>query len=304
MELNSLKVWHIFEFMKRILVLGLLSISTLMCSAYPDSSTTVNTIFFKITSPDSQHTSYLFGTHHAFGSAFLDSLEPVFIALASTDVFISETRNDSGVTSNDIINNRREITHWRKYLSRKDEFYARSLLAKGGVDFDRLTPTELNVVLHRVYAIRNCKAKPLTDTTTSLDDYLGSLAKQAGMTRFPLETAQEQLELIRKDVDGMPRKVHRRRLRRLISALQLEEATGCAEVERYRQMEYNYQWSTPCTNSLVLTDRNNEWMKELLPLLGANDCFIAVGLSHLMFDCGLINQLREHGFTVIPVNLN
>jgi uncharacterized protein YbaP (TraB family) len=33
------------------------------------------------------------------------------------------------------------------------------------------------------------------------------------------------------------------------------------------------------------------------------NCFIAVGLSHLMYKCGLINQLKELGYTITPIEI-
>ena len=68
-------------------------------------------------------------------------------------------------------------------------------------------------------------------------------------------------------------------------------------------MNFDYQLQAPCTNTLMLTDRNNQWMKTLETKLQTNNCFIAVGLSHLMYECGLINQIKELGYEVSPVEV-
>ena len=44
-------------------------------------------------------------------------------------------------------------------------------------------------------------------------------------------------------------------------------------------------------------------MQTIPGYLETNNCFIIVGLSHLMYACGLINQLRERGFTLTPINV-
>ena len=68
-------------------------------------------------------------------------------------------------------------------------------------------------------------------------------------------------------------------------------------------MDIDYQWQLPCRNALVLTDRNEKWRQTSPGYLETNNCFIIVGLSHLMYACGLINQLRERGFTLTPINV-
>ncbi|WP_313783524.1 TraB/GumN family protein [Flagellimonas profundi] len=111
------------------------------------------------------------------------------------------------------------------------------------------------------------------------------------------------MELINKDVEGMPRKLHKRRLTNIIHKIRTKNSDDCAETDWYNRMEIDYQLSKPCGNSFVLTDRNNEWMKKISELLKTNNCFIAVGLSHLMYECGLINQLENIGYTIAPMKV-
>ena len=56
---------------------------------------------------------------------------------------------------------------------------------------------------------------------------------------------------------------------------------------------YIEQWK-----SQVIDERNNYWMKEIPGLIEENSCFIAVGAGHLGGEKGIINQLRELGYTV------
>ena len=53
----------------------------------------------------------------------------------------------------------------------------------------------------------------------------------------------------------------------------------------------------------MLTDRNNKWIKNIDDFLKKERCFIAVGLSHLMYECGLINQLTKFGYTITPMKV-
>jgi uncharacterized protein YbaP (TraB family) len=44
--------------------------------------------------------------------------------------------------------------------------------------------------------------------------------------------------------------------------------------------------------------------KKLTNLLKENDCFVAVGLAHLMMECGLIQALRNEGFIIEPITID
>src|SRR5690606_26165148 len=114
---------------------------------------------------------------------------------------------------------------------------------------------------------------------------------------------EEQIELINKDVEGMPARVHKKRLSQIIAHIRSNNSSSCGETDWYRQMNIDYKLDQPCQNSLLLTDRNNRWMKTIAGYLTTNNCFIVVGLSHLMYECGLINQLQGIGYSVTAVRI-
>lgn len=53
----------------------------------------------------------------------------------------------------------------------------------------------------------------------------------------------------------------------------------------------------------LLDDRNNYWMQQLPDLMKEQSLFVAVGALHLVGKTGLVQQLREKGYTVTPVKL-
>ena len=264
-----------------------------------------NTLFFEVTHPESNNVSYLLGTHHAFSKSFFDTLDIPKRKLKESHVVILESLNIPGQNSEDIINVRMETTDWKKYLNQEDLIYARDLLKKGPVNFDKLTPTELYVTLARVYNVKVCATRSDNDSNLTLDGYIGFLAKQNNIKTIGLETVKEQLQIINKDVEGMPRKVHKKRLKSLINLLRNDIRTSrCEDSETYRNQEFTYNLHDKCRNDLMLTNRNNKWMQVIPEKIMNNNCFIAIGLSHLRFKCGLIAQLREKGFIITPMKIN
>ncbi|UZR99603.1 TraB/GumN family protein [Chondrinema litorale] len=261
----------------------------------------INTILFEIKSQDTEKISYLFGTHHAFGQTFFESLNAAKQGLLNSDMLIVESLNIPGQLAEDIINQRTLETNWLKYLSNDDYLFVDSIFAKSKIDLNKIIPTELYVFLNRYYNETICQAKQSADERLSLDNYIAKVASDNELKLIGLETVKEQLEIIKKDVEGMPRKVHKKRLETILQKIQSSNNDNCSEIAWYKNMDFDFNFDQPCQNTLVLTNRNNRWLKELSNYLKTKNCFIAVGLSHLMFECGLINQLRKMGYTVTPV---
>lgn len=262
-----------------------------------------NTILFKVTSQDHSKVSYVFGTHHAYGKAFFDALTEANQALESCDMLIKENLNIPGEMAEDIINSRTKITKWDKYLNPQDLVYIKNLFAKSPTDYNKLTPTEMYTFLNRHFKQQVCLNKDANDTSLSLDDYISTKANNLNIELYGLETTAEQIDLINKDVEGMPRRSHKRRLANIIHKIETKRVNDCEETDWYAEMKMDYQLDASCGNTLMLTNRNDKWMQQITNLIENNNCFIAVGLSHLMYNCGLINQLTKLGYTVTPITL-
>ncbi|WP_422354884.1 TraB/GumN family protein [Roseivirga pacifica] len=263
---------------------------------------TEGTLLFKVSHPDSDQTSYLFGTHHAFSKSFFEQQTEAILALENAEILIKENLTIAGKGSKEIINARFENTVWEKFLNKKDLIYMRSLFANSDTDFNKMHPAEVASFLHRKLSIMACDTRSATDPDLTLDDYIEDYAKSLDIPLIGLETVAEQLEIIQKDIEGMPPKVHKKRLSALIEQHQNNgQGYGCAATELYATKGFDFTYDQPCSNTLMLTDRNKKWMETIETKLKEANCFIAVGLSHLMFECGLISQLRGMGYNVEPV---
>ncbi|MGH1435612.1 MAG: TraB/GumN family protein [Lewinella sp.] len=261
------------------------------------------TVLYKVTHPDSQYESYLFGTHHAFGKPFFDSLQFAKEALLSSKILIKENLNIPGHLAEDIINKRTSTTKWNKYLDKENYSYIQALFSPSNLEFDKMTPAELYAFLSRHYKEKVCIKKDSKANYFSLDDYIGMVAEQNQIEVVGLETTEEQILLINNDLKGMPRKVHKRRLGSMINRIQSESNDHCAEIEWYRKMDFDFRLNEPCQNTLVLSDRNEKWMIQIQDHFTSKSCFVAVGLSHLMFECGLISKLRALGYEIAPIDV-
>jgi uncharacterized protein YbaP (TraB family) len=54
----------------------------------------------------------------------------------------------------------------------------------------------------------------------------------------------------------------------------------------------------------MVQDRTTQWMPTIVEAMRAGSAFIAVGVTHLGGEQGLVNLLRRQGFTVTPIPIN
>ena len=277
--------------------------STLLFGQNRDVFDNNETLLFKVTKENSDKVSYLFGTHHALGKSFFDSLTIANKALKSSEIAMFESVGIPGQMYPDIVVKRKTTTNWNKYLNKEDYSFIKNLLENSNTDYTKMTPTEMYTFLNRYHKQHICVKRAEGDTSFTLDDYIRSRAEDYNLRVVGLESTADQIKWINEDVEGMPRKTHKRRLAYAINRIRTKDTSSCQETTWFTSLNIDLQLNKPCTNSLMLTDRNARWMETIIPLIEADNCFIAVGFSHYWYECGLINQLIDLGYKIEPVKL-
>lgn len=277
--------------------------STLLFGQNRDVFDNNETLLFKVTKENSDKVSYLFGTHHALGKSFFDSLTIANKALKSSEIAMFESVGIPGQMYPDIVVKRKTTTNWNKYLNKEDYSFIKNLLENSNTDYTKMTPTEMYTFLNRYHKQHICVKRAEGDTSFTLDDYIRSRAEDYNLRVVGLESTADQIKWINEDVEGMPRRTHKRRLAYAINRIRTEDTSSCQETTWFTSLNIDLQLNKPCTNSLMLTDRNARWMETIIPLIEADNCFIAVGFSHYWYECGLINQLIDLGYKIEPVKL-
>ena len=54
----------------------------------------------------------------------------------------------------------------------------------------------------------------------------------------------------------------------------------------------------------LLDKRNQNWIPKINAVIQNKSCFIAIGAGHLVGENGLINLLKNQGYTVEPISIN
>lgn len=262
-----------------------------------------NTVLWKVTNDKSQNVSYLLGTYHLLGNSFVDSFPVIKEKLNSSDVLITETElNKEKIAA--YYNAMPSTDKLSKILSEKDLNFIKELLKKSNLDVFKLTPGVLYVSLSANYPKFKCSN--LMDTLV-FDKYLQQIAKTENKKQIYLENDSLQLGIIKEITKNFSWDNFEMLIPFLLDKYRKdgEDENECSFMKEYLSFNLDYSFNKKCVNSAGQVEtRNNKWMKEIPSLLEVNNTFIAIGINHLFNQCGIIEQLRQLGYKVEPVNMS
>jgi len=286
---------------------------TLLCVALITSQivTAQKTYLWKITSDKNGHISYLFGTYHSIRETFFKQYPVLEKALMSCDQVVTEVeiRRDSLVASFD---DRPVTNDLQQSISEKRYRQLREIFKNFSVDLGKLYPEEIVGGLQNRFEMLNCDAL-MSNDTYFLDQYVQVFAEKKEKKNYYLETLEEQ-QAYKKKADGPAMtwamaKIYINMLLRQYEKYQRSGKSTCPPmVDEYLNFKFDYDFGKSCSklkerSRLLLVERNQKWMQVLPEMLQTKNVFIAVGLNHLAYECGLIVQLRKLGYTVEPVEM-
>jgi uncharacterized protein len=151
------------------------------------------------------------------------------------------------------------------------------------------------------------QAKPC-DNMIVIEQLVMEEAKKNSVDIKGLETFDYQLAIF----DKIPYKLQAQQLVKMVDEAQSGDATGDDEIkvltEAYRKQELNKMDELTKDDpgigdftDILLYDRNANWSSKLQELMPGKSLVVAVGAGHLPGKKGVLNLLREAGYTVEPV---
>jgi len=261
------------------------------------------TILWRVIDTINHKTSTIVGTYHHFGNSFVDSIPEIKENLYNSELAIFESIDKVNQVSK-LINSREKLQEIKKKLNRKDYWLLLKLSENWEVDIHKLRPFELRIKLQQEFIKAKCETVQKNDKWNHFDNYLRHLAKEKNIKLYGLESYKEQLELINRENKSSNWKGEKKKISYLLDQLKRSDFNEkhCNLAMKYKNYDLEYKFDEGC-KTVVLKERNDNWMKILPQMLRKQNCFIAVGLFHLYSKCGLLEQLKGQGFIVEPIEL-
>ena len=283
--------------MKRIILISIsLAISSISMHAQ---------LLWKISGNGLHKPSYIFGTHHLIPVAFLDSVPGLYKAFNESDAVVSEVVANNIETSElirkaAIIPDKKNIKDYipaDKYQQVDTEL--KSVLKIGLKDLSVMRPA----VILDLYEIELFKKLTGVYDDAQSDSYFQIAAAEKDKKIIGLQTVDQQINMLfsKKDIQQEANKLTNSVLkkdslsRELIMFNKLYKSGKLNDIDLLSQRN---EKSTENTNNIKY---NSDWLKQLPALMKSNSCFIAVEITHLPGNDGLIVGLQKAGYKVKPV---
>lgn len=279
--------------MKKIfLVLLLATVSSLF-------SQQNNSLLWQISGKGLKAPSYLFGSIHITDKRVFDFPDSVLAKLKECEVTAFELNFDS--LSDRIV---QEILKRSRHKSMKELFSEteiaqyREALKKKNISADRLE-SETPMEIYRRYEHSLLK----NDMRTFLDAYLFGIAKQYGKPILGIEKFEEQIGIY----EDMQEKDQKEILRFLTDSSSGGNSYMDSMITIYVSQDidkvYRFVHKETSTSfkDKLLIKRNHTMDHRIDSLIQLRSAFICVGTAHLPGQEGLIELLRNRGYSVTPV---
>jgi uncharacterized protein len=268
-----------------------------------------NNLLWQVTGNGLKKPSYLFGTFHLFKSQFVDSLTNVINSLNSSDIVAGEVdiSDMSGISKmmNSIMI--KDSTMWldkvipeTMYKQLNDSIMKRAKMPLSA--FNKFVPMyTMSLIMQAEFNSSSYYAKQKGEL---MDSYFQTLARKKKKKVIGLESLSAQTELLFTAIP-LARQIE------LLKESLLQDSLN--EMSRMISMYVNQRMSefgslmngsmNEKEIELFLTQRNKQWIPQLVKLMKKQSVFVAVGAGHLPDKQGLISLLRSLGYTVEPLPL-
>ncbi|GAA4315346.1 TraB/GumN family protein [Compostibacter hankyongensis] len=293
------------------------SIFLLMClSIGCVSQTKPNTLLWKVSKKGNKHTSYLFGTFHQVNPDFFDSLKVANKCLKHSKILFVEDHinpKDSAQYLLQIKKSWKQLVTWNKAkwdsTLTQDQRKIFERFVKSGFWKDKyyqLSPVAMIFPLINIYFQYICDTVNRTSYEL-MDQRITDIGIKGHLKIIGLDS--NQIDILnnagKKDKDLDIENSVKTDILYMKNIVDKNPEMGASEfLYHYRKFDLDYSLDkTTDGKATLLKERNDKWMKILSRAFTDNDCFVAVGMQHLFYMDGLIQQLRRTGFTVSPVSL-
>lgn len=263
--------------------------------------------------------SYIFGTHHLAPLSIIDSIPDFRKALNAADMVVGEL--DNGVMNSP--QTQRDMMAYvslpgdstMKHLMSEEDFGLLCAFLKENMRLDlpaspfmKMKPAMLSNLLTMVISMKYIEGG--FNPALQLDATVQNMGKNLDKKTGGLETAEQQFELL---FNSTPLLRQAENLMCMVKHADQQAQMAKRMVDTYMSQNLQALYDcmqtklggncdpTPEEMAALLDNRNLDWAARMPQMMAEQPVFYVVGAGHLSGDKGVINLLREKGFTVEPV---
>ena len=273
-------------------------------------------ILWKISGNDLSKPSYILGTHHLAPISIVDSIANFRQTLNAVEQVYGELVMEEMKSPSNLQKMQQAIilpndTTLRTLLTPAQcDSVARTLKQLMGVDLkmvEKMKPAFLNTQLAVILAMKSIEG---FNPQQQLDGWVQDEAKEQGKKIGSLETMDMQINIL-----FYSQSLQRQAELLYATVTHLSESAELARkmTDAYMNQDLELLEATmneelgdgcdalPAEKDLLIYNRNENWVKLMPGIMQEQSTLFAVGAGHLLGKRGVLNLLKEQGYTVNPV---
>lgn len=268
-------------------------------------------ILWKITKNGSYRTSYLLGTHHLIEKDTIPGADKIlsYVATVETVVGELEMNNMLGKQIKMLQAAIMKDSTMSQLLTEREyqlvDAQMKEVVGKGLDKMGKLKPVMLSM-LYTVMLYK--KENKLSKEPELIDLEVQKIAKKNKLEIIGLESVDEQINILMnsKSLNQQAKELVetvKDKDKSIQSMQKLNEIYLKGNIESFIEVSKEDGRMDDEDLNILSYQRNINWMGKLSKLIPEKSCYIAVGCMHLVGEKGLIQLLRNVGYTVEPVQL-
>ena len=271
-------------------------------------------ILYKVSGNGCKGDSYVMGTHHLAPISIINSIEGFNNAINSVDAVYGEIKHsemNSPTTQQKMM--MLAMAPADSTLSKvftKEQFDSIDNVLKkysgGQAALNMLEPMIPTLVSQQLAILINMQVIPNFNPMQQLDTHVKAIGAQAGKEVNGFETVEFQINVlfgdpISKQAEDLLESIRKEDMMKSFS-FDLYNAYITQDIEKVRQLMIDPDLGLePEDEAKMLTNRNINWVNQLKTILPQKSVFVCVGAGHLPGENGVLNLLRQAGYTITPV---
>lgn len=259
--------------------------------------------------------SYIFGTHHMAPSSMIDKIKGMDTAIAGCDIVVGEVEKDSLMSPEVQARMAQAMiapadSTLDKVLSSGDyklvEKVFNKYFSNMGVKLSQMNSLKPSAISTQMQAMQSIKYFPGFDANSLIDVAVQTRANQAGRPSAGLESVDEQINLL----FNAPLSEQARGLVEACKQDEFFQVQSAALADAYMAQDLDKLFTVMTDATMgdseqemeaLIYNRNRNWAEKLRVIMPERACLVCVGAGHLPGPQGLLQLLRDAGYTVEPM---
>lgn len=272
-------------------------------------------ILYKVSGNECKGDSYVMGTHHLAPISIIDSIKGFNAAINSVDAVYGEIEhsemNSPATQQKMMMFAMAPADSTLSKIFTKEQFDSIDNVIKkysgGQATLAMLDAMKPSLVSQQLMILMNMQVIPNFNPMQQLDTHVQTIGIQAGKEVNGFETVDFQINVlfgdpISKQAEDLLETIRNEEKMKSFS-LDLYNAYMIQDIEKVRQLMIDPDLGLePEDEAKMLTNRNVNWVNQLKTILPQKSVFVCVGAGHLPGENGVLNLLRQAGYTITPVN--